>query len=180
MILISRYFRWTLESHLQSNSSEFGSINVAGHGRFAGVSGLKLGYNVHVNVGAYWVCDGGLSIGDGTHFGKNSTIYTRNHNHQGKAIPYDDTNIARPVTIRRNVWVGANVTILPGAEIGEGAIIGAGSVVFGRVPDFAIYGNSGLAQIGSRDVDHYNEKDKTEQYGGASGKLTPMPNKSML
>lgn len=168
---MDRYFSWTLESHLAGKAKQFGSVNVAGKARFANVEGLTIGHNVHINVDAYWVCDGGLSIGDNCHFGKGTTIYARNHNHKGKAVPYDDTNIARPVTIRANVWVGANVTILPGTEIGEGAIIGAGAVVHGKIEPLAIVGAAAPVTIGSRDETHYHAKVAAGHYDDASDKL---------
>ena len=37
--------------------------------------------------------------------------------------------IALPITIGNNVWIGANVSILPGVTIGDDTVIGAGSVV---------------------------------------------------
>ena len=142
-----------------------------GRGRFANVSGLRVGNNVHVNFGANWVCDGGLTIGDNVHFSSNCTIYTRNHNARGTALPYDEENIARPVTIERNVWIGVNVTIVPGTTIGEGAIIGAGAVVYGDIPAFTILGAAQPATIGARDEDHYRELDAKGRYGGPGGKL---------
>ncbi|MFR5992243.1 MAG: acyltransferase [Mediterraneibacter faecis] len=40
-----------------------------------------------------------------------------------------------------NVWIGANVTILKGTKIGDNAVIGANAVVFGNIPENAIYIN---------------------------------------
>jgi maltose O-acetyltransferase len=37
--------------------------------------------------------------------------------------------IARPVTIGDNAWIGGSAVILGGVSIGEGAIVGAGAVV---------------------------------------------------
>ena len=36
--------------------------------------------------------------------------------------------IALPITVGDNVWIGANVSVLPGVSIGSNTIIGAGSV----------------------------------------------------
>ena len=37
--------------------------------------------------------------------------------------------IALPITVGDNVWIGTNVFVLPGVTIGNNTIIGAGSVV---------------------------------------------------
>ena len=41
---------------------------------------------------------------------------------------------AKPIEIRRNVWIAAGVTIIGGVTVGENSVIGAGSVVAGDVP----------------------------------------------
>ncbi|MEP2735221.1 MAG: acyltransferase [Erythrobacter sp.] len=170
--LIQRKFlQWTIGAFLEHKCKSFGSVGIYGTGRFVNVGGLSIGDNVHVNYGANWVCDGGLTIGDNCHFSSNCTIYTRNHNARGTALPYDDENIPRPVTIGRNVWIGANVTIAPGTEIGEGAIIGAGSVVHGKVPAFAIMGAAAPIAIGERDKEHYADLEAKGHYGGPGGRL---------
>ncbi|MEL6681455.1 MAG: acyltransferase [Pseudomonadota bacterium] len=169
--LTLRFWCWVNSAYLKRCSKSCGSVGIYGRGRFINVHGLVIGDNVHVNFGAHWVCDGGLSIGDNVHFGPNCTIYTRNHNTGGTALPYDAENLPRPVTISRNVWIGVNVTILPGARIGEGAIIGAGAVVHGEVPALAIYGAAAPVQIGQRDQEHYAAIDAKGHYGGAGGQL---------
>ncbi|WP_395392884.1 acyltransferase [Novosphingobium sp. BL-8A] len=163
-IAVSRYWAWTLESYLSRKAGKCGSIKFAGHGRFTNISKLEIGHNVHVNSGAYWVCEGGLTIGDNTIFARNVTIYTRNHDHRGSELPFDHSNVFRPVFIGRNVWVGANVTILPGAHIGDGAIIGAGAVVAGEIPQCAIVGAPKAQPIGHRDLEHYQKLDEAGAY----------------
>lgn len=136
----TKFWRWTIGAYLQRKAKQCGSIWVNDHCQFRNVSGLSIGNDVHVNFGANWICDGGLTVGDHVHISSNCAIYTRNHNSLGNALHYDETNIARPVSIGRNVWIGKNVTVLPGSQIGEGSIIGAGAVVHGEVPAFAIVG----------------------------------------
>lgn len=165
-----RFWRWVLGSFLHRKAKACGSINIYGFSRFINVSGLSIGENVHVNYGANWVCDGGLTIGDNVHISSNSTIYTRNHNFRGGALPYDDENIARPVSIGRNVWIGANVTILPGSQISDGVIIGAGSVVHGKIPALTILGAASASVIGARDTPHYEDLERKGIYGGPGGK----------
>ena len=42
--------------------------------------------------------------------------------------------LAYPIRIGNNVWIGGGAIILPGVTIGDGAVIGAGSVVRSDVP----------------------------------------------
>ncbi|MNX74713.1 Maltose O-acetyltransferase [compost metagenome] len=42
--------------------------------------------------------------------------------------------IAKPVTIGRDVWIGGGAILLAGITICDGAIVGAGSVVTRNVP----------------------------------------------
>lgn len=42
--------------------------------------------------------------------------------------------LAKPITVGNNVWIGAGSTILAGATIGDNSIIGAGSVVKKPIP----------------------------------------------
>ena len=43
--------------------------------------------------------------------------------------------IAKPVTVGNNVWIGAGTTVLAGVTIGDNTVIGAGSVVTKSLPD---------------------------------------------
>ena len=42
--------------------------------------------------------------------------------------------IAKPITVGNNVWIGAGTTVLAGVTIGDNSIIGAGSVVSRSIP----------------------------------------------
>lgn len=46
--------------------------------------------------------------------------------------------IAFPINVGDNVWIGANVSVLPGVAIGSNTIIGAGSVVNKDIPERVI------------------------------------------
>ena len=46
--------------------------------------------------------------------------------------------IALPITVGDNVWIGTNVSVLLGVTIGSNTIIGAGSVVNKDIPDGVI------------------------------------------
>lgn len=42
--------------------------------------------------------------------------------------------MAEPITVGDNVWIGANVIVLPGVKIGNNSVIGAGSLVTKDIP----------------------------------------------
>ena len=130
---------------------------------------ITLGHNVHINDDAMIAGAGGLSIGDNTHIARRCTIYTHNHNFEGKYLPYDETKLYKPVVIERNVWIGVNVTIVPGTKIGYGSIIGAGTLVSGEVPPLSIVGTPKWGLIKSRNEAHYHELEKQKMYGGIDG-----------
>jgi acetyltransferase-like isoleucine patch superfamily enzyme len=115
----------------------------------------ELGDNVHFN-GAIFYGGGPVKIGSWFHSGEGLKIFTRNHNYEGEAIPYDETYVHKPVTIGDCVWIGAYVILLPGTTIGEGAIIQAGSVVHGEIPPMAIAGGNPAKVFAWRDKDRYS------------------------
>lgn len=147
--------------------------NVRFNGENHTIRGLRkiiIGNNVHIGNNIYIAAEGGLIIGDNTHISRNVTIYTVNHNYKGKALPYDETTIYKPVIIESNVWIGMNVSILPGIKIGEGAIIGMGSIVNRDVEPYEIVGNSSLTHIKYRPREHYRSLNAHKSYGGINGR----------
>ena len=107
---------------------------------------------------------GACIIGSYCHLALNLTIITMNHNYKGNGIPYDDTDIEKPVCIEDFVWLGANVTILPGVTIGEGAIIQAGSVVIRNIPPLALAGGNPAEVFAYRDKNHWDQMKKEQRF----------------
>ncbi len=114
---------------------------------------ITLGENVEI-VSPFWCDHGNLVIGDNFYanhnlvitdgvtvtIGKNvfiapnCTITTAEH-----AIDPEQRiagfEVAKPVTICDNVWIGANSVVLAGVTIGKNSVIGAGSVVKKDIPE---------------------------------------------
>ena len=119
------------------------------------------GYNIH--VGDYFYANHGMIITDGTAvtFGDhvfvapNCCFTTAEH-----AIDPDmrraGVEIAKPIVIGNNVWIGAGTTVLAGVTIGDNTVIGAGSVVTRSIP-------AGVVAVGvpCRVLREITEADKT-------------------
>lgn len=128
---------------------------------------LEMGDRVRIGRGCYFFCRGGLTIGSNTHISRFVTIYTANHNTEGKAIPYDDEYICKPVTIGRAAWIGMNVCITPGVTIGDGAVIGMGTVVSQDVPPGAVVVGAPARIVKHRDMEHFRQLDSEGKHFGA-------------
>lgn len=74
-----------------------------------------------------------VTIGDNVLIGPNVGIYTVGHpldlDERRKGI-----EIAKPIQIGNDVWIGGHTCVLPGVSIGDGSIVGAGSVVTKDIP----------------------------------------------
>ena len=64
--------------------------------------------------------------------------------------------IAKPITVGNNVWIGVGSTILAGVEIGDNTVIGAGSVVTKSIPENVV-----AAGVPCRVLRKITEEDKT-------------------
>lgn len=119
----------------------------------------------HLKSQTFIECQGGVRIGRYFHTGRGLTIFSSNHNYnEGTCIPYDNTDIIKPVEIQDFVWVGANVTILPGVTVGEGSIIGAGSVVTKDVPNYSVVGGNPAKVIKYRDINSFEKLKKDGKF----------------
>jgi len=97
------------------------------------------GYNIHAgdnfyaNFGCVILDCCPVTIGDNVLLAPNVQIYAAYH-------PVDPQQrltgreLAAPVTIGNNVWVGGGAIICPGVTIGDNTTIGAGSVVVKDLP----------------------------------------------
>lgn len=105
-------------------------------------------YGYNISVGDFFysnhnfiVQDGAeVKIGDYVFIGPDCCITTAEHAIDPE-MRKDGVEIAKPVKIGNNVWIGAHSTILAGAVIGDNTVIGAGSVVKGNIP-------SGVVAVG--------------------------------
>jgi maltose O-acetyltransferase len=102
---------------------------------------IAFGERVYLNAGCTILDSGSVRIGSRSMLGPGVHIYCAEH-HKDTALRSQGIEIARPVTIGEDVWIGGGAIILGGVTIGDGAIVGAGSVVTKDVPaGAAVAGN---------------------------------------
>ncbi|RLK10880.1 sugar O-acetyltransferase [Ruegeria conchae] len=106
---------------------------------------LSLGDRVYLNAGCVVLDTAPVRIGNDTMLGPTVQIYCAEHA-KDPALRAQGLEIAHPVTIGENVWIGGGAIIMPGVTIGDRAIIGAGSIVTKDVPPRAtVVGNPARA-----------------------------------
>ncbi len=121
-------------------------------------------YGVNISVGSNFytnhnctILDGAkVTFGDNVFIAPNCVFSTAGH-----AIDREQRarglEIALPITVGDDVWIGANVTVLPGVTIGSNVVIGAGSVVNKDIP-------SGVVAVGNpcKPLRQITEEDKNK------------------
>lgn len=122
-------------------------------------------YGYNTTVGNYFfanhgcqILDGGkVTFGDYVFIAPNCIFTTAEH-----AIDAEQRNegleVALPITIGNNVWIGAGTIVLGGVTIGDNTVIGAGSVVTKSIPSNVIAVGSPcrvLRKITEADKEYY-------------------------
>jgi len=113
-------------------------------------SGINIGSDCVIGLGAVITGQGGVEIGDSVIMGPHSMVLPVNHNFAGKDAPVRDQGITgRGIRIKKGAWIGAGAIILDGVTVGENAVVGAGSVVTKDVPAGAVVrGNPAVTDTG--------------------------------
>ncbi len=120
------------------------------------LSGMSIGKESTVHMGAKFYNPMNISIGRGTIIGEGAVLDGRSTLKIGDNVDIatdvmvynswhdiEDPNfsaLTEPVTIEDYVFVGPRAVILPGVKIGKGAIVAAGSVVTKDVNDYEVVG----------------------------------------
>ncbi len=94
---------------------------------------IALGEDVYLNAGCTILDSAPVRIGRGSMLGPAVQIYCAVHPND-PALRRTGLELAKPVTIGEDVWIGGGAILLPGVTIGEGAVVGAGAVVTKDVP----------------------------------------------
>lgn len=98
-------------------------------------------YGYHIRVGDYFYANHNMVITDGADvtFGDHVFVapnccFTTAEHAIDPEMRKAGVEVAMPIKVGNNVWIGAGSTILAGVEIGDNTVIGAGSVVTKSIP----------------------------------------------
>ena len=94
---------------------------------------IHVGSAVFLNFGCVILDCAKVTIGDRTLIGPNVQIYAATHPLEA-SVRGEGRELAQPVTIGADVWIGGGAILCPGITIGDGTTIGAGSVVTRDIP----------------------------------------------
>ena len=120
-------------------------------------------YGYNISVGDYFYSNHGMIITGGAKvtFGNNVFVapnccFTTAGHAIDPEMRKAGVEIAKPITIGNNVWIGTGAVILAGVEIGDNTVIGAGSVVTRSIP-----GNVVAVGVPCRVMREITEADRT-------------------
>ncbi len=97
------------------------------------------GYNIfagdrlYMNFGCVILDGNAVHIGGGVLFGPYVQLYTAYHP-TDPALRRSGLELASPIVIKDNVWIGGGAIVCGGVSIGENTTIGAGSIVVKDIP----------------------------------------------
>jgi|SoiMethySBSTD1v2_1073268.scaffolds.fasta_scaffold945229_1 maltose O-acetyltransferase len=104
-------------------------------------SNISIGEHAFINFNCVILDCAQVSIGDRTQIAPGVQLLAADHPRDAETRR-DLLELARPISIGSNVWIGGAAIVLPGVSIGEDSIIGAGSVVTRDVPSGVLaFGN---------------------------------------
>ena len=92
-----------------------------------------LGDHVFINYMCTILDNHEVRIGNHVMIGPAVQIYTAAHDLQAETR-IQGWEVAKPIVIEDNVWIGGGAILLPGVKIGQNAVVGAGAVVPRSVP----------------------------------------------
>ena len=95
---------------------------------------ISVGENFDTNHNVTILDAAEVSFGDNVFIAPDCVFSTAGHPLDA-AQRNQGLEIALPITVGNNVWIGTHVSVLPGVTIGNNVVIGAGSVVNRDIPD---------------------------------------------
>ncbi|WP_341525560.1 sugar O-acetyltransferase [Nostoc sp. UHCC 0302] len=97
-------------------------------------SNIYAGNGLYMNYGCVILDCNKVEIGENVLCAPYVQIYTAYHPLEPE-IRLSGRELAAPIKIGNNVWIGGGAIICPGVTIGDGTTIGAGSVVVKDIPE---------------------------------------------
>jgi maltose O-acetyltransferase len=95
---------------------------------------ISIGANSFLNYDAILLDCAPITVGDGVMIGPRAQLLTAHHPVEDRDARRNGWELASPIGIGDNVWIGAGVIVCPGVTIGDNSVVGAGSVVTRDVP----------------------------------------------
>lgn len=118
---------------------------------------ITVGDNFYANHGTVILDAVSVTFGDNVFIAPQCGFYAAGH-----AFDAESRNkgleIALPIRVGNNVWIGGGVVVLPGVTIGDNTIIGAGSVVNKDIPSGVVAAGNPcrvIRKITAQDKDKY-------------------------
>jgi maltose O-acetyltransferase len=94
---------------------------------------IHIGDHVYLNFNCTILDCNEVRIGHHVMIGPAVQIYTAAHDLRAE-LRIQGWEVAKPIVIEANVWIGGGAILLPGVTIGRNAVVGAGAVVPRSVP----------------------------------------------
>jgi maltose O-acetyltransferase len=94
---------------------------------------VHLGVDCFINTGAVFLDCAEIRLGDRVQLGPGVQVLAADHPREPE-LRMQNIELARPVSIGENCWIGAGAILCPGVIVGEHSVVGAGSVVTRDVP----------------------------------------------
>lgn len=121
---------------------------------------IEIGENFYINHNSVMLDGAKIKFGDNVFVAPNCGFYTAGH-----PIDVEQRNegleVALPITVGNNVWIGGGVSVLPGVTIGDNTVIGSGSVVTKDIPSGVIAAGNPcrvIREITEADRDKYRRE----------------------
>ena len=94
---------------------------------------ISIGAGTFINLDCVFLDCNRITLGDDVQVAPGVHLYTATHP-LDPAIRRSGLELALPITIADNVWLGGGSIVCPGITIGENTVVGAGSVVTRDLP----------------------------------------------
>lgn len=100
---------------------------------------IKIGNGCSINSFCHISGNGGITIGNNVRIATQCVLISANHIFANRDIPIcQQGEIAEPIVIEDDCWLGAGVKVLSGVRIGKGSVIGAGAVVTKDIAPYSV------------------------------------------
>lgn len=121
---------------------------------------IEIGENFYSNHNLVILDAAKVKFGNNCFVAPNCGFYTAGHPLDAEQRN-EGLEIALPITIGDNVWIGGNAAVMPGVTIGSNSVIGGGSVVVKDIPEGVVAAGNPcrvIRKITQADKDKYKRR----------------------